>query len=196
MIENELKYVLSLDSKDAVHKVLGEPLLVKQGYLPGKARIRSKVKGRGQGSAILSPKFFFTYKLPVETEAGEVVFEIEKEITKHEFETLWPHTEARLVKLRYTTMEGPVQWDIDYFLAGAAIYFAMAEAEMPEDMLEPPSIPAWLQGAITYPVPRAETRKFTSNKVADEAYANKLLSGINKKKRKKNEQVDHHLPSR
>lgn len=164
MIENELKYVLKMDSKKAIEKVCGKPLAIQQGYLPGKARIRSKGKGK-------KVKHFFTYKLPVE----DMLFEIEKEITKHEFEMLWPHTTARLEKLRYVFVDGPVQWDIDFFQNGENIYFAMAEAEMPETMREPTSIPAFLSSAIVYAVPRERTKEFTSQKVADPTYAEALV---------------------
>src|ERR1700753_3351926 len=114
MIENELKYVLSGGQED-IQKKCGAPMVLEQGYLPGKARIRKKKKlGANKG------KYFFTYKLPVDG----VLFEIEKEITKHEFETLWPHTTKRLSKMRYVYRDGDVQWDIDFFLwDGISVYF-------------------------------------------------------------------------
>lgn len=182
MIENELKYVLRIDSQDAVQQHVGKPVLIRQGYLPGKARIRSKVLG-------LTPTFFFTYKLPVKNVTGEdVVFEIEREISQHEFDTLWPHTERRLAKLRYTHRVGDVQWDIDYFLDGSTVYFAMAEAEMPEDMSKPNGIPQFVLDSIIFSVPREMTKEFTSARVADPAYAKKILRTITdtrKKKKKK-----------
>lgn len=183
MIENELKYVLRIESQDAVQKTCGLPTLIRQGYLPGKARIRSKVSG-------LKPRFYFTYKLPVQNVTGEdVVFEIEKDITQHEFDTLWPHTDRRLVKQRYGFKDGDVQWDIDYFIVeGTNVYFAMAEAEMPEAMSAPPSIPAFLKDKILFAVPRSATKEFTSARIADQQYALKLLANITggeKKKKKK-----------
>jgi CYTH domain-containing protein len=165
VIENELKYVLRIDSMEAIEKICGKPTSIQQGYLPGKARIRSKGKGK-------KTKYFFTYKLPVD----DMLFEIEKEITQHEFETLWPYTVTRLDKVRYLFMDNLVQWDIDFFRkANGELYFAMAEAEMPETMREPTSIPAFLQAAMVYPVPRERTKEFTSQKVADPAYAEALI---------------------
>jgi len=167
MIENELKYVLCVESQASIRKQCGKPMYLRQGYLPGKARIRSKVKLSGN-----KPKFYFTYKLPVDG----VLFEIEKEITKHEFDTLWPHTDRRLNKLRYLWIDGEVQWDIDFFLKDSGgVYFAMAEAEMPETMLEPPSIPDFLQSVLEYAVPRERSKEFTSQKVADPEYAKSLI---------------------
>lgn len=163
MIENELKYVLQTEARKAVEKKCGKPMYLRQGYLPGKARIRSKAKTPGSKKS----KFYFTYKLPVE----DVLFEIEKEITAHEFEMLWPHTTKRLNKLRYMWMDGEVQWDIDFFLNDDdSIYFAMAEAEMPETMREPPSIPDFLNEILVYAVPRERTKEFTSQKVAEPEY--------------------------
>lgn len=164
MIENELKYVLRMDSLSAIEKACGKPYVIQQGYLPGKARIRSKGKGK-------KVKFFFTYKLPVD----DVLFEIEKEITAHEFERLWPHTTSRLDKIRFVMMDGEVQWDIDFFRrANSEIYFAMAEAEMPETMREPPAIPKFIEDALMYAVPRERTKEFTSQKVSDPKYVETL----------------------
>ncbi len=167
MIENELKYVLQSGAQKAIEKKCGKPMFLRQGYLPGKARIRSKAKGPAAGKS----KFFFTYKLPVD----DVLFEIEKEITAHEFDTLWPHTTKRLNKYRYLWMDGDVQWDIDFFLRDdSSIYFAMAEAEMPETMREPPAIPEFLSKVLVYKVPRDRSREFSSQKIADPAYAETL----------------------
>lgn len=182
MIENELKYVLSLDSQDEIKAHCGAPYLIRQGYLPGKARIRSKWR-RGEEDG---PAFFFTYKLPVKNVLQEdVVFEIEKDITQHEFDTLWPHTDRRLVKLRYILKLDNVQWDIDYFFDGDRLYFAMAECEMPEDMSAPSSIPDFISTAVVYAVPRGETKTYTSGRIADPSYAKKLAAAIKKPKAKK-----------
>ena len=163
MIENELKYVLKDDARKVIEKNCGKPMMLRQGYLPGKARIRSKSK---VGSK--KEKYFFTYKLPVE----DVLFEIEKEIAAHEFDVLWPHTTKRLNKLRYMYVDGDVQWDIDFFLRqDGSIYFAMAEAEMPEEMRTPSRIPNFIKSVLVYKVPRDRTKEFTSQKVADPDYA-------------------------
>ena len=161
MIENELKYVLTEDLPSGYFdQYCGSPTLIHQGYLPGKARIRSKRATNGMAH-------YFTYKLAV----GETVFEIEKKITFHEFETLWPHTKKRLTKQRYLFMDGVVQWDIDLFYAKDTRYFVMAEAEMPETMREPPRVPDFLQAVLWYAVPRSRTKEFTSSKLSDPRYA-------------------------
>lgn len=144
-------------------------MLLRQGYLPGKARIRSKAKVGSKKA-----KFEFNYKLPV----NEMLFEIEKEISAHDFDMLWPQTTRRLCKLRYVYVVGVVQWDIDFFLRDdSTVYFAMAEAEMPETMLVPDHIPPFLERIITYKVPRDRSKEFTSQKVSEEAYVETLVLG-------------------
>lgn len=164
-IENELKYVLmSVDDK-YFEKFCGTPVLIEQGYLPGKARIRKKKSGKKE-------TYYFTYKLAVD----DVIFEIEKKITTHEYETLWKHTERRLTKLRYLFKDGVVQWDIDRFFFDEKQYFVMAEAEMPEDMKEPQRVPKFLTDVLIYAVPRQESKEFTSSRVSDPSYARSLMN--------------------
>jgi CYTH domain-containing protein len=170
LIENEVKFVLHLDSKAAVENACGKPSMVLQGYLPGKGRIRRKTRENSKAF----PHYTFNYKIPL----NGTVFELEKEITRHEFDTLWELTETRLVKYRYTTKIGVVQWDIDYFVAGAAINFALAEAEMPEDMIEPDKIPKFLRDQIIYAVPRDKTDAFSSRKLACPSYRDQRLTAL------------------
>lgn len=169
MIENELKYVLRTDTSPRfLEKYCGLPAVINQGYLPGKARIRSKGTPK-------NTTYYFTYKLAVD----DVIFEIEKKITHHEFKTLWPHTDRRLIKLRYLKMDGDVQWDIDLFLTSLnEQYFAMAEAEMPETMKAPPRIPGFLREVMLYEVPRERSKEFTSSRVSNPEYAQTLLDAI------------------
>lgn len=173
MIENELKYVLRLDSVEPIRKRLNySEEMIDQGYLPGKGRIRRKLSPRGH-------KFTFTYKLPVEG----MFFEIEKDLSAHEYNLLWPHTTHRLAKYRLTdvqTVKGGlrVRWDIDFFLAGAAINFVMAEAEMPETMSEPPEIPKFLEPHILYAVPRAETDSYSSRKLSNSTLRDDLYARL------------------
>jgi CYTH domain-containing protein len=167
VIENEVKFVLSVDSKEEIEAACGPPGLILQGYLPGRARIRSKTKKKAKKS----PEFTFTYKIPV----NGMTVEIEKTISKHEFELLWPLTDWRLSKYRYSIKIDNIQWDIDYFLGDFGVNFAMAEAEMPEDMAEPGKIPKFLRPHIIYAVPRAETDAFSSRKLADEVYRDRVM---------------------
>ena len=168
MIENELKYLLNQDvSEKYLEQYCGFPAMICQGYLPGKGRLRSKTTESGSS-------FYFTYKLPVE----ETVFEIEKKISINEFETMWEYTSRRLMKLRYLYMDSDVQWDIDIFLQNETRYFVMAEAEMPEQMIAPSSIPKFLEDIMLYPVPRSRFREFTSGKLSNPEYAAQMLTTI------------------
>ena len=169
MIENEVKFVIRNEiGADYFIEHCGQGVPIHQGYLPGKARIRSKSFEGGL-------KFFFTYKLPVK----DVVFEIEKEITEHEFDVLWPHTTDRLNKLRFMLEVGDVHWDIDLFYDNDGDrYFSLAEAEMPEDMLYPADIPAFLKETIRYAVPRNKTKDYSSKNLSSPKYAKELLSKL------------------
>lgn len=150
-IENELKYVLRMDSERFLEGS-GHSLLV-QGYLPGNGRIRRDYR---------SETCWFNYKLP----ADGVLIEIEKEITEREFDQLWPHVRLRLAKRRYSFEDGDVHWDVDYFLHWGNCYFAMAEAEMPEGMSEPPRILPILESLVEFSVPRERGAEFSSKLLA------------------------------
>lgn len=164
--ENERKYVLS--SPEAVlalwHRSSWSE--IRQGYLPGDARIRRQVRGGRTADT-------FTYKLSA---AGRLI-EIETGLDDpRDFDDLWPLTTRRIHKLRRAEVDGHgLHWDIDLFLNDAGdFYFAMAECEMPETMDAPPSVLPALAGHIRYAVPRERQVEFTNSRLADPAYAASL----------------------
>ena len=161
--ENERKYVLS----DAVAVLAlwdrADWSEIRQGYLPGDARIRRRIEGGQQRDT-------FTYK---RTAANRLI-EIETTIDEaRDFDDLWPETTRRIHKLRRTLSDAHgLQWDVDLLMDDAgAIYFAMAECEMPEDMDAPPEILPALAPHIRFAVPRSRQAEFTNSRLADPAYA-------------------------
>lgn len=160
MIENELKYVIALESETTVDMQCVRRYEIDQGYLPGNGRIRKLVGP----SSITNVEF--VYKIPL---SPGVAFEIDKEITHEEFELLWPHTERRLQKRRYKYTDSirftAVFWDIDYFLLDGKPVFAMAEAELAEGEDKPERILPFLQPHVIYEIPREEIEKFSSSRL-------------------------------
>lgn len=185
-IENERKYVLG--DPQAVHAdmLAGKPYApgyygtgwrIKQGYLPGGARVRA------QTVITDLPRFdvplcVFTYKI----KAGDKLVEIEKTIEPADFDLLWPLTTDRVDKIRFPHVhpqdEDDVAWDIDLFLDDTgAFYYAMAECEMAPSKRKPKSILPVLVPHLVYEVPPKRAEEFTNVKLSDPAYARSLKLG-------------------
>ena len=163
--ENERKYVLT--DPEAVLALWPRDDWddVRQGYLPGDARIRRRTRAGRTGDS-------FTYKI---TAAGRLI-EVETALEPRDFDDLWPLTTRRIHKLRRATTDAHgLSWDIDLFLdAEGRFYFAMAECEMPEGMEAPPEVLPELAAAIRYAVPRDRQTEFTNSRLGDPAYVASL----------------------
>ena len=160
--ENERKYVLS--DPEAV-RALWPPEDwddVRQGYLPGDARIRRRTRG-GRTTET------FTYKI----DAPGRLIEIETGLEPRDFDDLWPLTTRRIHKRRRAMTDAHgLAWDIDLFLdPEGRFYFAMAECEMPEGMDAPPEVLPELASLIRYVVPRDRQTEFVNSRLGDPAYA-------------------------
>ncbi len=170
-IENERKFVLDDDGKleARLAQLPGVTRsLLSQAYLdaPG-LRIRS-VETDGRRAHI------FTYKREI---AGQVV-EIETDIVASDFDRLWTQRRESLRKTRYSWPDGRFHWDVDFFKTeDGRTYFAMAEVEMPENDTAPPPLSARLTSHFLADVPHRDPR-FTSKRLSDAAFAEKLLTDI------------------
>jgi len=159
--ENERKYVLS--DAAAVRALWPDWSEIRQGYLPGDARIRRQARDG-------VPHDSFTYKIAA---AGRLI-EIETAMAEpRDFDDLWPLTTRRIHKLRRTeTDRHGLRWDVDLLLdAAGAFYFAMAECEMPEAMDAPPEVLPALAPLVAYAVPRDRQAEFVNARLADPGYA-------------------------
>ena len=164
--ENERKYVLSDPSAVQALWNPSDWSGIRQGYLPGDARIRRQTR---DGVASDS----FTYKIAA---AGRLI-EIETALADpRDFDDLWPLTTRRIHKLRRSeTDRHGLHWDIDLLLdAAGAFHFAMAECEMPEGMDAPPEVLPALAPFVAYAVPRDRQGEFVNSRLADPAYAASL----------------------
>lgn len=163
--ENERKFVLNDPEAVLALWPREDWSEIRQGYLPGDARVRRKTRG---GTSTDS----FTYKIMA---AGRLI-EIETGLEARDFDDLWPRTTRRIHKMR-TTLVDPVglQWDIDLLLDDAGrFYWAMAECEMPETMDAPPAVLAALQPHVAYAVPRERQVEFSNARLSDPAHAASL----------------------
>ncbi len=161
--ENERKYVLSDAAAVRALWNRNDWSEIRQGYLRGDARVRRQTRG---GVAQDS----FTYKIT----AGGRLIEIETVLAEpRDFDDLWPLTTRRIHKLRRSdTDRHGLHWDIDLLMGpDGAVYFAMAECEMPEAMDAPPEILPALAPFIAYAVPRDRQAEFLNSRLADPGYA-------------------------
>jgi CHAD domain-containing protein/CYTH domain-containing protein len=129
--EIERKYLLKIVPAPARATT---PLIVEQGYLPGKElveRLRRVKNGR-------ITRFYRTVKLGT----GMVRTEVEEETTRDVFDRMWPLTKGRrLKKRRHRVREGSLTWEIDVF---ADRKLVLAEVELPDARAEV-EIPDWLR---------------------------------------------------
>lgn len=134
-IEIERKYLLSA-LPDRLREVPG--VWISQGWLPGKSineRIRRVRTPAGE-------RHYRTIKIG--TNLSRI--EIEEQITRSLFRSLWPLTEGcRIRKRRYAVEEGAFTWEIDDF---ADMKLVMAEVELPSEEVEVEP-PEWLAPWIT-----------------------------------------------
>ena len=159
--ENERKYVLTDPAAVLALWPQEDWDDVRQGYLPGDARIRRRTRGGRTTDS-------FTYKIDA---AGRLI-EIETTLEPRDFDDLWPLTTRRIHKLRRAVVDAHgLDWDIDLFLdEDDRFYLAMAECEMPEGMEAPPQVLPALAPLIRYPVPRERQTEFVNSRLADPKY--------------------------
>lgn len=185
-IENERKYVLNPSVEDEFpgisifHKV-------EQGYIQNSAKglqIRfRKVKFYKDGEKTHTGRVF-TLK---SKNSDFTSTEIEQEISKDDFNAIWPKVTHQLTKTRYKVPVGDLWWEIDVFHGKDGNYFWMAEIELPGTQEWPESVPDYIEKHLLYKVPLTDGR-FSSRKLYDEDYAN-ILFGMLKEKEESNERI-------
>jgi CYTH domain-containing protein len=174
VIENELKYVLDYSILSAMPKYGSlfddaNRMQLSQCYFNRDGRFRSV-------STVSGTYYTFTYKIPL---PDGTVEEFEQIIDAESFDRVSPLCQEMLIKDRYTQIEGGITWDIDIFRTSTGIiYWIMAEAEMPVGQTTPDVLLPAIQDHLLYAVPRGETSKFTSRKLANQAYAAGLMKSL------------------
>lgn len=141
---------------------------IEVGRLPKTPRIREYGKD-----------FFFTYKDWVTGQDERI--EIEDRITEQAFQDLWPNCSDTMNKDRYVMKKDKIEWVVDFMREGndpqGAIYFVLAEAEMPEGMDKPRKILPEIKDDVIFEVPKAN-KNYSSRKLCDESYAAQKLNEI------------------
>ena len=172
--ENELKYVIRMDSENDVRRMADCTQIIYQGYLVASRgaslRIR-KVWNPKKGNT----NYFMTFKYTVN---GRVI-EVETKIDKRDFDDLWSVSMNKLEKVRHKVKASSGEvWEIDFFKDHHdRTYFALAEIEMPEGQLAPIMIPPFLNEIIIHSVPLTDTR-FASKLLADVRYAQAMYQTL------------------
>jgi CYTH domain-containing protein len=158
---------LSDDCEQDCRKAANKVLDVRQGYLIGNGKTSVRIR-------VINDK---DYYLTVKHRINGHCVEIETDISRKDFNSLWSSTTNHIHKTRYL-IGG---WDVDFFYYKDYRYFAIAEIELPEDQDMPKSIPSIFSDYIVYLV-SIDDNRFTSRKLSDVTYAKKLFNQIVEKK--------------
>lgn len=168
-VENEKKYVMHVSDAEAFKNTLralpgAQIVSLRQGYLNENTRIR-EVKN-------FNTVFIFTFKQRIN---GETI-EIEKEISKEDFEKLWTKVNKVIVKDRVIVPDGYLNWEVDFFKAmdDGRTFLVMAEIEMPEGMIAPGSVPSYIKDNLVYEV-AADDKRFINAKLSSPKVIEKLV---------------------
>jgi CYTH domain-containing protein len=169
LIENEVKYVLSLSSYESI--ACEFPVCthsnLQQGYDDRGARFRKEISGK-------SVKCTFNYKVRV----SGLMEEFEMQISNEEFERCYSICNNKLEKKRYTIKDSYQNtWDIDFFFDEGHLYFAMAECELLNFWDEKPKeVLKFVSDNKLYQVPAIEFLDYSSYKISDVHYAKNQLT--------------------
>ena len=174
--ENERKYLLKSECESEVNELSSEQFLISQGYLIATrgitTRIRKSVK-KSNGSET----YYFTLKVNT---AGRCV-EIETKLDQRDFNDLWQLALNQLEKIRYIIKHEKNTWEIDFIKDyKGETYIAVAEVELPEDQMEPDSVPNIVKKNLLYKVPLTDNR-FSNKLLSNAKYAAELLDEIQRK---------------
>lgn len=178
-IENERKYILL----PSIEKMLAKLTClhnIKQGYIQNSAeglQVRFRKIRYYEDDKKVETKRIFTLK---SKNADFTSTEIETELSKEDFNAIWPKVHQVVNKTRYKIDEGECTWEIDVFHGENNNYFWMAEVELPDHQEWPDYVPNYIKDHLLYIVPLTDGR-FSSRKLYDETYANNLLSVLTEK---------------
>jgi len=181
-VENERKFVLYPSVEEELVNVPAHQRIT-QGYIRTSAegvaiRLRKAKYYENNEKTDLKRIFTFKSRNPDFTST-----EIETEITKKDFDAIWPKITRQLTKTRYNIKHGELWWEIDTFRGFGGSYFWMAEIELPEKQDWPDVVPDYIKNHLLYKVPLTDGR-FSSKKLCDESYAKNLFKQLIKEQKK------------
>jgi CYTH domain-containing protein len=175
--ENERKFLLKAECEPVVNEISSEQYLISQGYLIATrgitVRIRKSVKKSNN-----SENYYFTLKV----NAGGRCIEVEKNIDQRDFNDLWTLALNQLEKIRYIIRHGKNTWELDFFKDYRnQTYMAVAEVELPEDQIEPDTVPDIVKKNLIFKVPLTDNR-FSNKLLSNAKYAADLMKTIKSEK--------------
>ena len=163
--ENERKFVL-INEPNVVQEIAKRAdrlLAIEQAWLSSGFRIR-KIFGPHYEDPIY--KATFKHRVP------KRLIEIETEIDERDYFDLLPICDNVLQKTRYVIPMGALKREVDLFYdkKRSNLYFVMAEIELPEGIINPPTIPNFISDNLLFAVPE-DNVEYTSRKLQDIEYA-------------------------
>ncbi len=163
-IENERKFVLAKSFKPEALRGWAKTD-IRQAYLNDGPRIRED-----NGACTL------TYKKWIA--AAQELVEIETAISREDFDLLRSECVINVDKTRYAKRLPSGDWVVDLLRDGqGAVYFVLAEVELPRGEAAPASIPEEIAPHIVHAVDALDNR-FTNKKLADITRAAALYAEI------------------
>ena len=140
-------------------------LVIDQGYLSSQVPVERDAAaphfGAGRLRRTKMPDGSIVHTHTIKLGAGERRSEIEREITRAEFELHWPKTQTRrLRKTRYQVHDGTLTWEIDVFDQPSLV---LVEVELSSTNTFV-KIPAWLEPIIVREV--TDDPAFTNANIA------------------------------
>lgn len=199
--EIEFKFILDISqyNRDAwMLKAFEQKWTVEdihQCYIGLDSRLRrvKTVVSKGKKVKKKRNKHIFTFK-----RAGiNCVFpiEIQKNISKDDFDVLSPTCERKLTKIRYKFNINHGEWAMDFLYDhDGSIYFALAEYECKSSMNTTYDVISDLKDMIIYTVVPGDKR-FSNRMLSDIDYAKKLYQEIKEGLHEKNESEEVPLPN-
>ena len=172
-IENEQKFILSLDVEEDIKNNCPLYFKIQQGYLSANAVIRVTERMGGQ------MVYEFIYKQKTNT---GTTFVTHNRITEDDFETLREEVKSVVIKTRYWLYTIKGAWEIDFLKNDVGeTYFALAEYKMPEWQESPEILPGMIQRHLLKTIDKDDV-SFSDKRLSNEAYAVKKLKVILNKK--------------
>ena len=171
--ENERKFIIKTDCESEVEKISSDQYLISQGYLIATRGITTRIRKSIRKSDGFEC-YYFTLKVNT---AGRCV-EVETKLDQRDFKDLWSLTLNQLEKIRYIVKHNKKTWELDFLKDYKnQTYMAIAEIEMPENQLEPKSIPDIVKNNLIFKVPLTDNR-FSNKLLSNAKYAAEILTEI------------------
>lgn len=206
--ENELKFILRLDPslQPQIEAQAYDMLRIEQGYLKRGSKLIVRVRKQestknGTTHYLLQTKFDTQQSVDFNRylQTGEVlqdqpgrVIEITSDISERDFIDFWQKTKGTVLKCRYLIQSQTAKdhkdengkpwqevWEVDFFSKPrTGLYFALAEVELPEGVMEPLfSTPELLRQNTVFRVPVGDSR-FTNSRLGNVKYASRLYESL------------------